>query len=253
MSSDESTDRWDFYSCSIEDKPHSTMINLSLFDIAPIQKLNRFHGLEITLKHPHPEHGMTTDEEFQALCDLEDLIEQNQTDQLKYIARQTGDGKRKFYFYASPEVNFISFIEGIDQAFPSYEKTTFNFEDVSWQTYFNDLYPNAIAMNEISNRSVFLQLEAHGDDLHIPRVIDHNVIFDNRKQADDFSKIAEEKGFTVKINTSGLFKKTYDLLLQRTDPPSRLDPITFELKELATGLGGSYDGWGCSVQKSSHA
>ena len=30
-----STDYWDFYFCSIDDSPHSTLVNLSFFDIAP--------------------------------------------------------------------------------------------------------------------------------------------------------------------------------------------------------------------------
>ncbi len=178
-------------------------------------------------------------------------MERCETGDLKYIARQTGGGKRKFYFYASPVFDFISIADVFGQAFPAYEMTTFKFEDTDWQTYFEDLYPNAIALNEISNRSVFLQLEANGDNLDIPRTIDHTIIFKNRDQAMEFSMIAEGRGFTVEIKSSGIFSKTYDLLIQRVDSPSRFDPITYELKELAAGLGGSYDGWGCLVQKSS--
>jgi len=213
VSSEKSTDRWDFYSCEIEGKPHSTMVNLSLFNIAPIPKLNFFYCLEVTLRHPDPEHGMTTNEEFQPLSDIEDLIHRSDTEDLRYVARQTGVGKRKFYFYASPEVNFVAVIDALDQAFPAYEKTMFSFEDADWQTYFEDLYPNAIGMNEISNRSVFLQLEANGDNLDIPRVIDHTVIFKNRDKVEEFSMFAEERGFTVEIKTSGIFRKTYDLLV----------------------------------------
>lgn len=87
--------------------------------------------------------------------------------------------------------------------------------------------------------------------MDIPRAIDHTVIFKNRDQANEFSMIAEGRGFTVEIKTSGIFSKNYDLLVQRVDPPSKLDPITYELQELAAGLGGSYDGWGCLVQTSS--
>jgi hypothetical protein len=224
MSTDQSTDRWDFYSCEIEGKPHSIMVNLSFFDIAPKPNVDVFHCLEITLKHPNPEHGMTTNEEFQPLSDMEDLIHSNETENLVYIARQTGDGKRKFYFYASSEVDFVSFMDVLGQAFPAYEKTTFSFEDPNWQTYFEDLYPNAIAMNEISNRAVLFRLEENGDNLEVPREIDHTIVFKNRKKANDFSKIVEERGFTVEINSSGIFSKTFDLLVQRVDPPSRLDP-----------------------------
>lgn len=250
MTSDSSTDHWDFYSCEIDGQPHSTMVNLSLFGLAPIPKLSFFHCIEVTLKYPDPEHGMTTNEDFQPLNDMEDWIQQGETEHLRYVARQTGGGKRKFYFYAHPEFDFIAFVNDLDHTFPTYEKTTFNFEDVHWRTYFENLYPNAIAMNEISNRSVLVNLQANGDNLDIPREIDHTIIFNSRNQAEKFASIAERKGFTVETNVTGVFQKTYELLVQRVDAPSSLDPITYELQELASDLGGSYDGWGCMVQTS---
>ena len=250
MSSDLSSDHWDFYSCEIDDKPHSTLVNLSLFNVAPIDTLAVFRCIEVKLRHPNPDHGMTTNEEFQPLSDMEDLIGKSETKELKYIARQTGDCKRKFYFYSTSGFDFGSLFEKIGQAFPAYEKTTFNFEDSEWQTYFDDLYPNVIGMNEIINRSVFDQLSEAGDDLNVPRTIDHSVIFHKKKQAKDFEKIVKAKGFEVAVESRGILKKTFDLLVQRIDPPSRLDPITLELKQLAEHLGGSYDGWGCMVATS---
>jgi hypothetical protein len=245
MSSEPQSDHWDFYSCVIDDKPHSTFVNLSLFDIAPIQTLSMFCGLEVKLKYPHPEHGMTTSEEFQILSDMEDMIGENQTGRLRYVARQTGDRKRKFYFYVGSQGDFKSLIDRLHQAFPDYETSNFSFDDVEWRTYFDDLYPNAMAMNEITNRAVYDRLEESGDDLSIPRPIDHFVIFTDAKRAKEFEKIVKQKGFTVEVDTKGLLKKTVELHLQRVDIPSSLDPITFELEQLAESLGGTYDGWGC--------
>ncbi len=251
MSLHTASDNWDFYSCSIEEKPHSTMVNLSLHDLAPIRGLDWFHCLEVLLKSPNPQNGMTTNEEFEPLSEIEDFIAGNETESLRYVARQTGDGRRKFYFYTTADFKFSDFVDEINQAFPAYEKSTFNFEDANWETYFADLYPNAMAMNEIANRSVFLLLEEHGDNLEVLREIDHNFIFKNREHAEQLTKTLEEKGFKVSTSTRGLFKKSYDLLAQRVDAPRQLDPITFELKQLADELGGEYDGWGCSVQSDS--
>jgi len=248
MSLNSSDDRWDFYSCQINDVPHSTMVNLSLLDPAPIKALGIFHCIEIDLKHPDPKHGMSTDEEFQTLNDIEDVIFQHEGKNLRYVARQTGGGKRKFYFYGTSDTELGSLIENIGKSFPDYEKSTFNFEDAEWQTYFGDLYPNAIAMNEILNRGVFVLLEKDGDDLSIPRTIDHHIIFQSRKAANEFEAIVKEQGFTVETNAKGILKKTFGLLVQRSDPPLGLDPVTYELRQLAERLGGEYDGWGCSVE-----
>ncbi|MES0864183.1 DUF695 domain-containing protein [Ruegeria sp. SCPT10] len=253
MSSDTQKEHWDFYSCEIEGKPYSTMVNLSLVDVAPVLKLNVFHCIEVKLHYPDPNHGMTTAGEYQTLSDLEDLIFASQTDQIKYVARQTGGRKRKFYFYGSSETAADSVVSALDESFPAYTKTAFNFEDAAWQTYLEDLYPNAIAMNEIKNRAVYFRLEDDGDDLSIPREIDHSVIFHSRKQAKEFERIVTQKGFKVTTTTQGILKKSFDLLVQRVDAPQSLDPVTFELEQLAEGLGGSYDGWGCFTQKQAGA
>ncbi|WP_095589062.1 DUF695 domain-containing protein [Actibacterium ureilyticum] len=249
MSSGFADSRWDFYSCEIDGMPHSTMVDLSVAEAAPIEGLTTFYCVAFKLQNPHPEHRMSTNAEFQTLCDIEDLIEQQQTKQLKYIARQTGNSQRKFYFYGAFDFDFKKLVDLIGQTFPDYETSIFSFEDTSWNTYFDDLFPNAIAINEISNRAVFDQLLEGGDDLSIPRTIDHNVIFRDRKKAAEYARIVSEMGFAVQVNKSGLIRKTFNLLIQRADPPSGLDPITFELAQLAEGLDGTYDGWGCYQAK----
>ncbi len=247
---DTRNDHWDFYSCEIEGKPHSMMVNLSLIDVAPISSLTLFQCLEVTLRYPNPKHGMTTKQEYEALKEMDELVDRSETKDLKFVARQTGDSKRKFYFYGSSKTGLTSLFDSIGSVFPAYEKTTFSFEDADWLTYFENLYPNAIGMNEITNRSVFDRLEASGDDLATPRSIDHSVLFVNRERAKDFEKIVVEKGFAVTVSTKGFLTKTFDLLVQRTDSPSSLDPITLELEQLAENLGGVYDGWGCIAIKS---
>ena len=251
MTTETFSEDWNFYFCHIDDKPHSTMVNLSLFNVAPIPELNQFHALEVTLRYPSQEHGMTTDKEFAVLSEMGDLIDNSQTQHLRYVARQTGDGKRKFYFYATADTDFSSVIDKVSQAFPAYRMETFRFEDTGWETYFDNLYPNAIAWNEITNRAVRDRLEDSDDNLDIPREIDHTIIFQDHSQAVQFSKVAKEKGFTTQISTrtegtsSGTISRTHEVLAQKVDAPAKLDPITFELENLANRFGGSYDGWGC--------
>ena len=247
METNAGEDQWDFYFCEIDGKPHSTMVNLSLVSIAPLPGLSLFHCLAVTLKRPNPGNGMTTREEFQALRDIDEVIFGSQSEQLKYVASQTGDGKRKFYFYAANQSRFAAVKDTFKIAFPDYETSDFNFEDGDWQTYFDQLYPNAIGMNEIKNRAVYVQLEANGDDLTVPRTIDHVVLFADRTKAAEFEAAVHSKGFEVTVRTDATHDKPYDLLVQRVDAPTGLDPITLELEALAESLGGTYDGWGCAT------
>ncbi len=240
-------DQWNFYSCEISGRPHSTFVNLTLAASAPIKPLSCFHGIDVELQFPHPEHGMTTDKEFDRLSDMGDLIGTFETSTLRFVARQTGNGLRRFYFYAQSKDSLSKALETLTKTFSDYEFSHFEFDDPDWTTYFSDLYPNGIALNEMSNRDVCSQLLEHGDQLHIGREIDHNFYFTNNKAAKRFSAYASGSGYSVTQTAKGFFKKEIHLLLQKAHAPSELDPITFELAQESEALGGIYDGWGCSV------
>jgi regulator of RNase E activity RraB len=240
-------DTWDFYSCSIDDLPHSTFVNLSLTERAPIADLPIFKAIEVTLLQPNPDTQMSTNAEFDRLSEMEDFIQTFDSEELVFIGRQTGAGKRKFYFYAASSHDMTSVIDAFSKAFPEYHQTSFQFEDPKWQTYQNDLYPNDIAFNEIGNRHVVFQLAEYGDDGQTPRTIDHNIIFTDKSASKEFEGITAAMGFEVTSKRRGLFNHTYDVLLQKTDSPVALDPITMDLKNRAEQLGGEYDGWGCTT------
>jgi hypothetical protein len=240
-------DTWDFYSCSIDDLPHSTFVNLSIANRAPIAELPMFKAIEVTLLHPNPDTQMSTNAEFDRLSDMEDFIQTFDSEELLFIGRQTGAGKRKFYFYSAPTQDMATLIEAFTTTFPEYHQTSFQFEDPKWQTYLNDLYPNDIAFNEIGNRHVVFQLAEYGDDGQTPRTIDHNIIFTDKSASKEFENIATAMGFSVSVKRQGIFNRTYDVLLQKTDSPVALDPVTMDLKNRAKQLGGEYDGWGCTT------
>jgi len=238
---------WDFYICEIEGAPHSTLVDMSLINRAPIHGLSIFHCLEVGLRFPDPAHGMTTDDEVPELDRLEKLIEKNNAVDFKYVARQTGNQSRKFYFYASESFNFKSLLDAVEQAFPVYEASTFNFEDARWDTYCDNLYPNEIGLNEILNRRVCSELLKNGDDLDVAREVDHFVMMDNKRNAKAFLAEVKAQGFDVTMQSEGFLKKTYTLHIRKMDAPAALDHVTLELSRLALRLGGEYDGWGCSV------
>lgn len=247
MTTKPSEDSWNFYLCEIDGHPHSTFVDLALIDEAPIKGLGVFLCVELDLKHPHPDHGMSTAAEFERLEEIENFVGTHQTATLKYVARQTGDRKRKFYFYGQADSDLTTLHAAMAKAFPDYTSSTFHFEDAGWQAYIDDIYPNEMAMNDISNRAVYQQLANLGDDLNIPREIDHTFQFSTLAQAQEFETIVKQAGYAVTIEPQDPPGLTYEVLAQRIDPPARLDPITFELSQLAAQMGGSYDGWGCRV------
>lgn len=240
-------DIWNLYSCAIEDRPHSTFVNLSIGEQSLIPPLPVFYGIDGVLQTPYPNQGMTTDNEFDRLCDLGDLIGSFNTAGWTYVARQTGNEKRRFFFYANNATAAQPVLAAMAVSFLEYSVSHFSFKDPNWDTFWDNLYPNEIAWNEICNRDVRIQLQKHGDDLDVPHEVDHTVQFTSSKGANNFAKLAQEKGYTVIKTSKGFLSKRINLLLQKVQIPSELDSVTLELKQTSQALGGTYDGWGCVV------
>ena len=246
----ETEETWEFYSCQIEEKPHSTLVNMSLREMAPFEDLRLFICLELHLRLPHPEHGMSTQEEFETLCDLEDLVLEKQSQNLRYVGRHTGDGKRKFYFYGTSQEVFRPMLDALHHAYPEYQTSGFDFEDSDWSVYFENLYPNAMGLNEIENRRVKNVLEARGDDLNVPRLVDHLALFGTESQALEFRNASQRRGFEATLNSPDETSVEYYVVVERVDRPAELDPVTYDLTQLAEQCGGTYDGWGCELSTS---
>ncbi len=238
---------WNFYSCHIDGKPHSAMIDMEFSEVAPIKSHGVFHVIEVGLRFPHPEHGMTTAEEAETLFTLEDFVTDHQHPELHYVGRHTGNAKRSFFFYGKGPTSAAPLLSALKSTFPDYEFATFHFEDPTWSTYFDDLYPNEMALNEIGNRHVCSRLADHGDDLNAPRPVDHFVKFQTKEQAKAFMKALDGQGFDAQINTDEMPDHSCEVALQRIDAPAMLDPITWQLQQTAKTFGGDYDGWGCGA------
>ena len=64
---------WDFFFCRVEGKPASVRVNLALRQIAPVEGYKYRLNFLIKMQNPTPE-GMSSNEEYPVLCDIEDAI-----------------------------------------------------------------------------------------------------------------------------------------------------------------------------------
>ena len=243
------SDDWDHYSLLVEDESASVFVDLGIASDVPISGYAYMGYLRIYMRSPRPD-GLSSDEEFDALVDLEQRVEDGITANgaALYVGRNTSSGTRDFYFYARDGAQFEQAATAAMSLFPSYEFDAGSRADAEWDTYCGFLYPSARDLQRIKNRRVCEQLEKHGDDLSKPRNIDHFVYFDEKGAAEAFVGYLKESGFDVSgVRSPDDAIPQYTVEFGRQDRPADIEDVAVPLFEKVTELGGTYDGWGCEV------
>ncbi|OEY95727.1 hypothetical protein BJD20_14550 [Acinetobacter proteolyticus] len=241
-------ENWDFYMCDIDGQPASYFLNLALTRIAPISDRSTLLRVEIQMNHSR-EDGLSSNEEFDLLIELEDQIIPALTTRLPtlYVGRLTHNHLRYFYFYCKDGIDVDSFIHKIMQSYPDYSYHFSQKVDSDWSTYFDYMYPTEEIIQSISNRSVIEELLNHGDNLEVERPVDHWIYFQNDTDRAVFSKTIQSLGFEIiqQGQVEGSQNFHYQLQVSRKDSVNQesIDACTTQLCRLAQQFNAKYDGW----------
>jgi len=146
-------DNWDFYRCNVNDNLSSIFTNLALVEVAPIRGLPVLHWLWIKLQCPD-DRGLSTDQEFDRLCGYQDELELalSDSDDIIFVGRITGAGRREYYFYSSPNVKFQERIDAVLSSYSEYPFQIGSRLDEEWNQYLGLLYPGDYGIKQIRNR-----------------------------------------------------------------------------------------------------
>ena len=101
------------------------------------------------------------------------------------------------------------------------------------------------------NGDVLRRLQKNGDNLAKPRDVDFTVVFATEESAQECAKHFVGRGYKVSIGNSGCATDlSWDVIVTKHMVPSHSGITQFEeeLQEIAEGLGGRNDGWGCFSQ-----
>ena len=244
---------WDFFMCRIEGAPASIRTNLALIEVAPLEGLSQRLQFYIKMQNPRPD-GLSSNEEYPILCDIEDAIGEKAGATGAVLARVVkSEGFLELWFYTQNAEALAKTCEEALQAFEGYQSGYNIAEDPEWEDYFGFLYPDEFSYQTMQNRKVLMQLEKNGDKMEVPREIDHFFYFKEAAQQQAFAKEAEAKGFKVRFNDDEFVEdrkaegKEYPYMVEATreDSPLAIDDIVWDLLELASPFEGNYDGWGC--------
>ena len=244
---------WDFYFCRINSKPASIALNLGLKKHAPIAALPILLTVIVDMQHPD-ESGFSTRDEFETLGEIEDHItEYFQRDlEAMQVGRIKSDGKQELLYYAPNGDGLEDVLKNAMADFSTYRYRFGVRTDADWSEYTDFLYPDPYQYQAIQNRRVVQQLEEQGDKLEQEREVDHWLYFTTEADMNSYISEVEKLGYKVLSQRKEEEKESSFILnIARNDKVvwNIVNEYVWELCDIAEKHNGSYDGWGCPVQK----
>lgn len=251
----ETKTEWDFYFCTIEDRPASIMLDLALSHLAPMPEKSEFVQVTIHLNHPN-EHGLTSPGEAEVLYIVEDRMSEHLAKTLGgiYAGRNTSAGQRIFYFYCNSSIDCQRIVGEVMEGFGTHSYEVVAQRDPEWAFYTQFLYPSQLEYQSILNRRVVENLEKQGDDLSAPREIEHFLYFPTSAHRNSFTEKIEPENFRI-VNQSYDAENDelpYALVIGRSekiDLQAMDETVMFLILQSAEEKG-EYDGWATAVLKS---
>ena len=247
---------WELYMKLIDGNAASVLFNAGIS--MEMEELRYTHPtiafVKVKLKEPN-ERGMLSTEEEAEIFYLEDKLEASLIKFRigKYVGRVISDRYVTFLYYLQFTYNWEDFLQFALDEFAGYEISSGYQEDGEWNYYKNLLYPTPKEWQIIQNHKVCDAMRTKGDNLHLPRAIEHRLYFTeaDEKKEELIAKLKEE-GFSIQKeiqNEEGLKGVSF----YRIDRPfyHDIDELSLDLIDLLESYGASYDGWETSIVKSS--
>jgi uncharacterized protein (TIGR01619 family) len=250
----ETRTEWDFYFCTVEDKPASIMLDLALIQKSPIESKIDFIQLSLDLKKPN-EYGLTSQGEAEILYIIEDQLAEHLSVSLGgvYAGRSTTNNQRIFYFYCDSSIDYQNIVAEVMDGFSDYQYNCIAQKDPDWTFYIQFLYPSKIEYQSILNRRVLENLSKHGDDLQQEREVEHYIYFPGSDERENFINKAKVEGFEI-VDLNFDHSQAgfpFGLIISRNDKvdAKSVDETVLFLVLLANECKGEYDGWETCVVK----
>lgn len=246
-------DIWNVFPATMEEGQAWIAYDHSFGERAESDPRNFSLRVRVEFKAPN-EQGLPTNEEFPALCELDESLDEaiGGLGGL-YVGRLTVGGARYFYYYSnSTEEELSAAIREVSDS-TGYELTLEAQEDPDKERYFNELFPTDDDWQVIQDMQVLDQLQAAGDNPDNEREIEHWAYFDNQGAADQFAAWAKSEGFTIQKNEADRSEGGEGYVVQfnhvGTTHLGDISNRTIRAGQKARELGGEYDGWGTTVER----
>lgn len=246
-------ENWNHYQRRVNAYPVSIFVDLGLADRAPEPVRPMLVQVRYPLLSPAAD-GLSDPVEAETLFAIEDWLfaAVSRPHQARYVGRKTEHATRTHYYYGPPEITGEGIAQRARQQFPGYVFEVALQPDRDWLAYFTELQPTRLERQTLETARQIEALEAAGDDLRHPRLIEHVAHFPSATARDQFLAQIAGTGFSVRQisppegDADADAEFCYVLRLTREDPadPVSLDGLVSDLLLRCENCGGVYSGWG---------
>ena len=242
------TDHWDFYFCEVDHRVASIFVDLGIVEEVPMSDHSTLAWLRLHMREPR-EDGLSSHEEFEQLREIGQKVVERVciSRSSHHVGNVTSNGTRDFFFYVvdgpSAEVRIA---DGM-KAFPEYMFESGHHQDAEWKGYLDFLYPTPRDAQFIQNHHLVEMLEARGDRLETPRVVDHRLSLPSAEAREKLKATLALEGYGASEESEE--EGGYWVSLSRSDPVvfEHIHGASMEVYDLVQEAGGTYDGWGCEI------
>lgn len=164
-------------------------------------------------------------------------------DRAKYVGMRVVDGWSELYFYAnnSKELD-ITVAKMLSSNSYAYESNVV--KDAKWDFHYKNLLPSELELAHIESEKIIFLLEEEGDDLTIPRPVEHYISFELPTQKEKFLDALNLEGFSFKDDISSEeFENGVALLKEHCVTREELKKTVAELFSNIKKYQGFYEGW----------
>lgn len=246
------TQQWESWVDRRGDAPAAVALDLALAPAAPDRSRPALARVRYALRSAGPD-GLTDGTEGDDLARVEDALEAAFAARgATYAGRITRAGAREHLFYARDEADAAPALDAARADAGPYALLHETSADPDWRAWREALLPPPRTLQWLLDRRVVETLARHGDDPTVPRNVDHLAFFPSAEARAAFVAATEGLGFTpVALREDGPAPTPFAAEVQRGDAVvlEHIHEVAWTLQQLAEGAGGSYDGWGASVER----
>lgn len=229
----------EFYEMSDdEDIPFRCEVELDLMDEAPLE--DKPWLLWFFVKSDEPQ-----EERFTAFReDLENTLSTSLD--ASFAGSLIKEGWVEFYFYAPTPKRFENITSEVLARHGNYPYERGSSKDPKWEMYVERLYPDGYAFLRIQNRHTIESLLEAGDDLSLPRAVEHYLFFQTKSAMDRAVAFLSAHGFELKeFVKDDESDYAYGAVITKTEAitPEEMEETTALLYDTTLQEHGHYEGW----------
>jgi len=221
-----------------EGQVYRTEVDLSLVDDAPDEQRPWLLWLFVKV-------GNNEDSEFVRFRDDLIVTLDSQVEAV-YVGTICKDGWCELYFYASTSKKFENITSEVMVRHSKYPYERGSSKDTKWEMYQERLYPEPFDIISIQSRHTLEALMEEGDDLSVPREVEHYFFFQTPTALQRFETSMLSQGFIIKEHMNDDESDyVYGVTLLKTESitPEQVNETTSILYELVLQDHGHYEGW----------